>query len=253
MSNEVRRFFVDALASAGGEIALSSSAARHAEVLRLSVGDEVVLFDGSGDEASARIVATRPFRCDADVPARAAPNEPEVHLVQALPKGKKLEMIVRMATEIGVDGIHLAISERTISRPDADRGGARAARLLRIARESARQSRRRTVPDIHPPAPLHAVTRRVPSDAQKLVFWESAQKAVPKSLDPIHPVWVIVGPEGGLSHTEVSPLVDDGWSAVGLGTAILRVETAAPVAVALALDRVGRLASITGSIASEPV
>jgi len=241
MSEEVRRFFVDALPEEGGDVSLSDDAARHARVLRLGEGDEVVLFDGSGRESRARIVATSPLSCRADAPSPAVPDAPKVHLIQALPKGKKLESIVRMATELGVDAIHFAITERTISRPDDARGRARVERLGRIAQEAARQARRRIVPHIREPRPLLEVSRRASAESIRLVFWENADAGLPKTLDISPEMWVIVGPEGGLSQSEVDALGAEGWSQVHLGSSILRVETAAPVALALVLDRAGRL------------
>jgi 16S rRNA (uracil1498-N3)-methyltransferase len=158
-----------------------------------------------------------------------------------MPKGKKLDQIVRMATELGVDGVHLAISERTISRPDASKASGKLTRLDKIAREASRQARRRTVPTIHPPRPLEEVIDRAGEDTTRIVFWEDAEEFFPQKLDTVSEVWVVVGPEGGLSHTEVEMLDAAGYVALRLGQTILRVETAAPTALTLVLDRVGRI------------
>jgi 16S rRNA (uracil1498-N3)-methyltransferase len=149
-----------------------------------------------------------------------------------------------MVTELGVDEIHLALTERAISRPDERRAKGRVERLAKIAGEAARQARRRTVPVIHPAAPLAEVGARASSDAACLVFWEEGTQPLPEAIEADE-VWVLVGPEGGLSHTELGSVPD--FHAVGLGSTILRVETAAPTAVALVLDRVGRLRPVTGS------
>src|SRR5690606_9678054 len=100
-------------------------------------------------------------------------------LVQALPKGSKLDEIVRACTETGVAAIQLALAERSIARPDADRAGARLDRLAKIAQEAARQSERAHVPPIAPPAPLLEVARRAPEAAVKLVA--SAREGAPWS------------------------------------------------------------------------
>lgn len=240
MSDEVRRFFVEDLVDGPAEIALGDDAAHHARVLRLGVGAAIVLFDGSGREAHATVIGAAPLRAAHDAPIASLPDRPTVQLVQVLPKGKKIDAIVRMVTELGVDAIHLAISERAVSRPDVDRGQGRVERLARIAREASRQARRRTLPEVHPPATLEEVIHRAPDSADRLVFWENATSPLPARLAS-RDVWVVVGPEGGLSHTEVKNLEEQGWGAVRMGMTILRVETAAPVAVALILDRSGRL------------
>ncbi len=235
------RFFVEALPEEGGVIEPSSEVARHVRVLRLEVGEEVMLFDGSGREARAHIEALTPLRLAASVPTVAAADRPEIHLIQAMPKGKKLDAIVRMSTELGVDAIHLAITERAISRPEGSKAEAKITRLEKIAREASRQARRRTTPSLVAPAPLGEVIARAKSTDKRLVFWEEAEDSrLPPSLSDASRVWVLVGPEGGLSHTEVGPLQQSGWVSVRLGATILRVETASPTALALVLYRAGR-------------
>jgi 16S rRNA (uracil1498-N3)-methyltransferase len=235
------RFFVEELPEAGGALELSKEVARHLRVLRLRVGDEISLFDGSGRQARAWIETLDPPKCSCEAPTDASPDLPEVHLIQAMPKGKKVDQIVRMATELGVDAVHLAISERTISRPDPSQKSGKLARLDKIAREASRQARRRTVPKIHPPRPLTEVVHDAGEESTRLVFWEDAEEFLPQKLDTVSEVWVVVGPEGGLSHTEIEMLAAAGYTALRLGQTILRVETAAPAALSLVLDRVGRI------------
>ena len=79
---------------------------------------------------------------------------------------------------------------------------------------------------------------------RRVVFWEDADAELDTCLPPgvaAGDIRVVVGPEGGLTESEIETLAQFGYAAVGLGAAKLRVETAAPVAVALVLDRVGRL------------
>lgn len=240
--SEVRRLFVRTLPEWGGVVALDAATSRHARVLRLKEGTSIRLFDGSGREADARILSTadEAVTCEAGLPSDQPFAGPRVVLVQALPKGSKLESIVRMATELGVAEVHLATSGRTVAQPDEKRATKRAERLARIAIEAARQAGRAHVPEILPPAELMDVAARAPEAASRVVLWERATE--PFELAPeASSAWVIVGPEGGLAPAEVDALTSSGWRAVGLGPSILRVETAAPVAVALALDRLGGL------------
>lgn len=235
-----RRLLVDALPEGGGEVVLPARAARHARVLRLAVGAPVRLFDGRGLEAPAAIVSLDgEVRCAADPPVRVTHDGAEVVLVQCLPKGAKLDVVVRMATEVGVAAVRLAIAERSVARPDEARAAARTARLSRIAAEAARQSLRATVPEVFAPAPLAQVTASAPRDAARLFLDVGARAAAPVALDG--PCWIVVGPEGGLTAAERAALREQGWQPVGLGAGVLRVETAAVVAVALARDRLGAL------------
>lgn len=210
---------------------LDEAARRHARVLRLAVGDAVVLFDGAGGEADARIVeAGERLVCDAG-PHRAVPGPTRrVVLIYCMPKGNaKLDLAVRGATEVGVAAIHLAVSRRSVARPSAEAFLKRLDRLERIAQEASRQSGRAAVPDLLPPAPLAEVAARAPASARRLVCAPGGGAILPGGDE----AWVVVGPEGGLSEAELAALERAGWSRVSLGETILRTETAATVAPAL--------------------
>lgn len=240
-----RRLFAAALPELGGSVLLDAEAAHHARVLRLAEGDAVMLFDGRGRECAARIVTLgdADTRCDAE-PSRAAQAAARrVVLIQCLPKGDKLESIVRMSTELGVAVIALAHGARSVARPDAKRAAAQLERLSRIAQEAARQSEQATVPSIDAPAPLDEVALRAPAAALKLALVPGAAGTLSELLraaDDATEVWLVVGPEGGLDDAERATLSARGFAHAALGASTLRVETAAPVAVALvALGRRG--------------
>ena len=244
MAGRLRRLHAPELAEAGGPITLPVGSAMHARVLRLGVGDRVELFDGCGRAAPATIVAIERDRvlCEALDSEQVPTASPALHLVLGLPKGGKPEEIVRMLSELGVAGIHLAVCERSVPRPgDAS---ARMARLARIALEACAQSGQPRAPVLPGPRPLLEITAGVPHDARRLVFWECADTPLQQVFDPSTrgDVWAVIGPEGGLSEREVDALRTQGFARVGLGTALLRVDTAAVVAAALLLDRLDRLA-----------
>lgn len=233
-----RRFFVAELVGAGQELTLSSEAAKHAQVLRLLAGDEIELFDGLGHTILARIlsVSRGSLVCERVGALQTARRERDVVLVQCVPKGTKLDDIVRMTTELGVSEIRLAISERCVSRVDEERGASKGERLSRIAIEAARQSEQAFVPKVWPAKSLAAVLAEAPVGATKLVCLERGEAAFAE-LGVDGAVWVTVGPEGGFSPNDVALLSAAGFQATGLGRSILRTETAAVVGVALVLDR----------------
>jgi 16S rRNA (uracil1498-N3)-methyltransferase len=242
-----RRLFAPELPSGGGEVVLPPESAHHAHVLRLAVGDRVTLFDGRAGEATATITAfTRDaLSCDATARVAIARPSPALHVVLGLPKGGKLEDITRMLTELGANELHVALTERSVPRPkDA---AARMARLQRVTLQACAQSGQACALELHAPAPLLEVAGRAPLDALRLVFWEGggAQLDAAIAAGAAHEVWAVVGPEGGLSVAEVEALRVRGFASVGLGRALLRVETAAPVIAALLLDRLGRLQAET--------
>lgn len=241
---EPRRLFASALPERGGEVVLDQEAGHHAHVLRLAAGDPVVLFDGRGHEASGRVRAVSDrVVCEVGPPREGAAPPSEVVLVLGLPKAGKLDGIVRMVTEAGATAVHLALTDRAVARTvDAKRTEARMARLRRVAREAARQAGRADVPRLEPPAPLSEVLAQRPPEATLLVADPRASQPLAEAAAPVSPArsgatWVVVGPEGGLSPDEHAALEAAGGLPVRLGPHVLRVETAAPVAVALVVGR----------------
>lgn len=234
-----RRLFVDQLPAVGESVVLDSESANHVRVLRLVADAEVELFDGRGSRASARLeqVDGETVRCIVLQVSRVASNAPfALTLVQAMPKGDKLESIVRMATEIGVDEIRFVISERTVSRPDAAKGAAKTERLTRVVREAARQSEQATLPSLLAPVEFAAAVAALPADTLHLVFVPGGDTGIEDVRDraaSAKSVWVWVGPEGGFSPSEIASLTRLGCISVRMFESVLRVETAAPVAVAL--------------------
>jgi 16S rRNA (uracil1498-N3)-methyltransferase len=236
-----RRLYASPLPSAVGAIELDEEARRHAHVLRLRPGDALTLFDAQGGEADARVVSNdkRALVCEVQacrsVPARAA----RLCLIVCVPKAAKLEMIVRMATELGVHALILADSERSVPRLSAD--SPKLERLRRIALEACAQSEQAWAPELSGPQPLAAAAAAAPRTADKFVFWEGSRAALGSGPTQAREVWAIVGPEGGICDHEVDVLVGLGYTPVGLGGGILRVETACVVAATLLLDRLGML------------
>ena len=243
MSDTPRRLFAPELPEHGGQVALPADSAHHARVLRLTQGARVQLFDGRSGQAEATITAlTRDAgACIAEPRIELAQPAPRLHLVLGLPKHGKLEDMTRMLTELGVSAIHLAQCERSVPKPND--ASARIERLTRIALEACAQSGQSRAPDLHPPAALSRIVARVDAAAHKLVFWEDASTApIERAFGSTSSadVWAVIGPEGGLSESEVRDLEAHGFVQVSLGSAVLRVQTAGPVIAALLLSRMGR-------------
>ncbi len=221
----------DATLAAGTWTALEPDAEGHARVLRLREGERVVLFDGRGRRAEATLKA-RDGRAGAEITSEPTHvSAPRLTLVQAVPKGDKLDDVVRMATEIGVSAIHLALTERCVARPRGERADRQVARLARIAWAAAAQAEQAWVPDVLAPSTLDEVVARAPLAAARVL-------AAPRTGSPIGSLgpreleggaWLLVGPEGGLTPEEEATLVRAGWRAVSLATGVLRTETAAAV------------------------
>lgn len=237
----VRRLYAEELPGEGGQVILGESASRHVRVLRLGARDAVVLFDGKGTTAAARIESVdEQVTCQAEPPVPSATSRARLVLMLAVPKGAKLDDCVRMATELGADEIALMQSERTVPRWDSERGRSRLDRLTRIAIEAAAQCERDDLPILHAPRTCAAWLKDVPSEAQGVLFGARAHGALTMDRIPAQ-LWCAVGPEGGFTDEEIALFQRGGFSLASLGTRVLRVETAVPAALAIATDRLGDL------------
>ncbi|WP_062466697.1 16S rRNA (uracil(1498)-N(3))-methyltransferase [Demequina maris] len=234
--------FVDpaaATAAAGDVLRVEGDEARHAvTVQRRQVGERVDIVDGAGARASGVLIATGDRWMEVRVEAVSRDRDPDVTLVQALAKGGRDEQAVEAAVELGATRIVPWASDRAIVQwrgPKAAKGREKWASLALAA---AKQSRRAVVPTVDDAATTRQLAARV-ADAvaagtRVLVLHESA--AAPISAltwdDADAPVWLVVGPEGGIADAEVDALVAAGAEAVVLGPHVLRASSAGPAALA---------------------
>jgi len=206
--------------------------ARHAlRVLRMRPGDAMKAVVGGrryratletrGDAAFARLLSPLPGS-----EARTA-----ITLYQGLPKGEKLEQVVRQATELGVFAIVPCVFARSVPRPEGE--GRKADRLNRIAHEAAMQSGRTVVPRVEDTLGFEALLARLPRHGQALVPYEMERgqtlRAAYRGADDVA---LVIGPEGGFTPEEIRamPAVP-----VTLGPRVLRTETAGVAAIAMLL------------------
>jgi 16S rRNA (uracil1498-N3)-methyltransferase len=237
-------------------VELPEWSAHHArEVLRLRAGDTVRLFDGRGAEYEA--VLDRVTR--AGVHARVlspVPPRPEspLALVLALSplKGDRMELVVQKATELGVSAIQPVITARTDAAARPALRGSRQERWDKVASGAAEQCGRAVVPEVRPTVSLEVLLGE-PRDGERILLLETAGlPALPALYDtPPSRVLLLVGPAGGFEAHEVDRLRDSGFRAASLGPRVLRSETAAVAAVAVAQALWGDLGDRSPELESE--
>ena len=236
----MRRFTIAPERISGDRVAFDAEETRHlVRVLRLGPGDVVTAADGRGGAWEVRLLTLGDTATGAivGVASLAAESPLAITLVQAVPKGDRMEAIVRATTELGVARILPALTERTVVRLDASRWRERARRWQRVAREATKQCGRAVVPVVETPRPLAEwIAGDEPADL-RVCLWETEGTPLSRVLDARDPrprsARVIVGPEGGLTRDEVARAGAMGYVAVTLGQRILRTETAGPAVVAL--------------------
>jgi 16S rRNA (uracil1498-N3)-methyltransferase len=228
------RLFVSQDLECGGRVAVSPEQAHYLlNVMRLAVGDELLLFNGRDGEWRARIAEAGKRACELEALdlTRAQAAGPDLDLVVALVKRPRLETIVEKAAELGARRVRLAVTERT----NAERTNV--ARLAAIAVEAAEQTGRLDVPQIVAPEKLDRLLTARPAD-RPLMFCDEAGDAAP-ALDALAgqtsgPWGVLIGPEGGFTPRERALIRTLACAVpVSLGPRILRADTAAIAALTL--------------------
>ena len=196
------------------------------KVLRLNPGDQVAILPNDGTLIRCELLVKEAKPLEVLRPE----TEPSLHLTlaQALPKGDKLDEIIRSCTEIGVSRFVLFPSERTVVRWDEKKTMDRLHRLETIAREAAEVSYRTRLPVIELAKSLKDVLSRE-HDAVVLSEVEGISEPLRAKGDRMT---IVVGPEGGWARAELATIGDRG---VTLGPRVLRVDHAGAAAASILL------------------
>ena len=264
------RFFISPEQVSDMYITVTDEDVHHiATVLRMGIGDHLLLCDGKGTEYTVKIdqMIRSGIKTKILEKIKKKIRFPLVTLGQGLPKADKMEWIVQKATELGVAAIVPLVTERTVVKVrDAEK---RLIRWQRICREAAMQSNRPDIPRIEsiqkypafvensqnplePPFakgadmayPLSEKDRGGFSSQETLLIlpWEEATtpiKNVLRAKPDIKSIVVLIGPEGGFSAAEAAMARENGFRAVCLGPNILRTETAAMAVLSMILYETG--------------
>jgi 16S rRNA (uracil1498-N3)-methyltransferase len=237
------RLFVPPEHLSGSHATLGAAAHRHlVKVLRLGPGAELRVFDGLGTEIDARIesVGHAMVGLVLGERRRLPPPACTITLLVSPPRGERMDFVVQKTTELGVARIVPVTSARAMVKA----GAHQTKRWQVIAQEASRQSGRADVPVVAEPLPLAAALAQAgPDHDHRLMLWEGERtRSLTGALASApRAVALLIGPEGGFAAEEAAQVVATGFAPVSLGPRILRSETAAVVAVALAQAAAGGL------------
>lgn len=230
------RCFTDQPLAPGGVATLSESATGHlVRVLRLGVGDAVVLFNGDGKDFAATLRSVGKRGAEAEVTdARPVANESplRITLAQGIARGEKMDWVLQKGTELGVAAFAPVSTDRTEVKLDAERAAKRLAHWQAILVSACEQSGRARLPRLAEPLSLanYAAAEAAPV---KLVLDPTADLGLHDlSLPAAADVALLVGPEGGLSERDLATARAAGFTGLRLGPRILRTETAGLAAIA---------------------
>lgn len=242
-----RCFYVEKINPADNEVILTGQTAHHVQsVLRLRSGDVLELRDGRGSGWTGTIVGKGrdTVRVRLGEPQFLQTESPlRLTLAMAFARTDRMELVIRQATELGIDRFVAYRSQRSQYGLSDAQVEKRRQRWINIAREAMCQCGRMKVPEIHiVPSLLDFAAAKQHDEAQArtlcLLAVEGEQQnsladlwqSFPECTEAI----ALIGPEGGWSGEEVQEFLAAGFHAVHLGPRILRLETAAVAFVALA-------------------
>jgi 16S rRNA (uracil1498-N3)-methyltransferase len=222
--------------ASGQSVLLDAQATVHlTKVLRLKVGDALVVFNGEGGEYSARLCEIgRRSACIelGEFTPRSVESVLELVLLQGISRGERMDYTIQKAVELGVARIVPVLTERTVVSLKGDRQEKRRAHWQAVVNSACEQSGRNVVPQVMPICHL-AEAIAESAEGLKLVLHHRANTDVRALARPQGPVSLLIGPEGGLSPREIADSELQGFSSLCLGPRVLRTETAAVAVISV--------------------
>lgn len=239
------RFFVTPGEMQPDFIVLMGENAKHAKVLRLKNGEEVLVCDGQGRECLCAVSDVSEGQISLVVRRQlesASEAAVWVSVYMAFPKGDKLEHVIQKATELGANEIVAFPSARCVSRPDDKSLKKKLERWQKIAASAAEQSGRGRIPDVVVLSSYGDALKRAAQADKAILFYENEQAVTLRmslQTGEYRTVSLLTGPEGGLEPGEVEKARQAGLDICTLGKRILRCETAPLCALSAVMYHVG--------------
>lgn len=220
----------------GRDATLGEAASHHlGRVMRMKVGDAVVLFDGMGGEYRGTIRGVERsgvrVRVDAfeDVERESSL---QVGLVQSVSAGERMEFTLQKAVELGVAWIQPIIARRSKVRLEGERADKRVSHWQRVVQAACEQCGRNRVPTVRPLLEFTAWLAQPSSTQHRLVLDPEAPRRLSQSGPFDAAVELLAGAESGLADEERDLVLQYGFVPVRLGPRVLRTETAGLAALA---------------------
>ena len=239
------RFFADSSDINGTNAVIRGSDAVHiGRSLRMRLGDELTVCC-EGKDYLCRIDTISDEQCGLTVlSVSEGSGEPSVRvtLYQAMPKSDKLELIVQKAVELGAAEIVPVLTARCVSRPDEKSFRKKRERLNKIALEAAKQCGRSVVPMVGDILGLDECAMRLSEHECGLICYEKGGAPLTKAVPPhVKDIGIFIGSEGGFDDTEVEKCRSKGAEVIGMGSRILRCETAPLAAISIIMSITGNM------------
>ncbi|MGQ9845772.1 MAG: RsmE family RNA methyltransferase [Caldisericia bacterium] len=209
-------------------------------VLRIKINEKLFIVVDKGDRFIGRVNLIEKNRLIVELIEKIKNNfEPNfnLYIAQSIPKGKKIESIIKYGTELGIKGFFPLITERTVVKLNPEK----IERLKKIAKEEAQVSKRDILPEIFNPISFNDLIKNSNKYEKKYIFWELEKE---NFIDVVEinkgeNIIVVIGNEGGFSLDEVYKAKKYGFISISLGNRILRSELAPLVIISLIIYKGG--------------
>ena len=232
------RFFIAASNIARGIAYIQNTDFEHIRVLRMKIGERLIVCDGSGNDHICRLSKIGDGSAEAEIletqPSSAEPSV-KCTVLAGFPKGERADYLVQKCTEAGAASVVFFLSERCVARPDAKSINKKLDRWQRIAEEAAKQSGRGIIPVVDAVPDFAGALDAAIKTELPLFMYETGDrrslKDVITSAGSFSSAAVITGPEGGFEPYEAELAARVGIPACSMGPRILRCETAPVIAL----------------------
>ncbi len=223
----VPRIYHNGDLSLGQTIELDRNASQHVcKVLRLTNNAELRLFNGRGNSVHAILTNSSVKAATAEIISEISEQTEsplKIELGLGISKGDRMDYAIQKAVELGVHSITPLITERTVVRLDDKRKEKKLNHWQGIILSACEQCGRSYLPKLNPVVTLE---KWLPHDAPCKIVFDTESEQRLSQLTRADKVSILIGPEGGLSETEVSHAKTYDFHSVKLGPRILRTETA---------------------------
>ena len=220
------------------------TAAYLTRVLRLKVEDQLIVFNGDGQEHRARLNKSPHGEWQAlieDALPVCADSPLKITLVQGISRGERMDYAIQKATELGVTAIQPLACERSVVRLDSEQAKRRLEHWQAVAVSASEQCHRHSVPTVHP-IKSFAEYLTQPASCARVLLNPLATQSLKTIQLPTAAIELMIGPEGGFSDHEEQRALSTGVMDYRLGPRVLRTETAAAAAIAALQLLLGDLA-----------
>lgn len=232
----IPRIYVDIELSTDTTLVLPKETANYlANVLRLKPGHPIVLFNGDGNEYSAEIDEISKKQTSILVNARlgiSVESPLQIHLAQGVSKGERMDLVMQKSAELGVTDITPVITERCPVKLNADRWEKKLQHWQKILISACEQCGRNQLPRLNSPITLMEFINQS-THQTRLILHPFAEQRIANFNRPLEGFRLLIGPEGGLSDSELYQATEFGFQKILMGPRVLRTETAAIAAISI--------------------